>query len=198
VEESLKVRLRIEPLLVALITLGPMAAAYWLYYSGRGAELPLLVNEERHIVSPPLTLPPLPGTDGEGHAVDDLWTAPVWSLVYARMGACTDVCRDELVRLLQVHLSLGKDQDRVRRVYLGTGQGPGVEDPALLVGRLDGPGGQALLELLEDSDQAVPPATARLYVVDPHGNLVVGYPAEADQRGLRDDLERLLKVSRIG
>jgi cytochrome oxidase Cu insertion factor (SCO1/SenC/PrrC family) len=197
-EETLKVRLRIEPLLVALITLVPMAAAYWLYYSGRGADLPLLVNEERQIMTPPIALPPLAGTDGEGRAIDNLWSAPEWSLVYVRTGPCTDVCRDELVRLLQVYLSLGKDQDRVRRVFLGPGEGPGAEDPALLAGRLDGPEGQRLLELLRGAGQPVPPNSARLYVVDPHGNLVLGYPAEADQRALRDDLERLLKVSRIG
>jgi hypothetical protein len=189
--------MRIEPVLVALITLVPMAAAYWLYYSGRGDDLPRLVNEERHVLAPPITLPALSGTDAAGHAIENLWTAPVWSLVYARRGPCTDVCRDDLIRLLQVHLSLGKDQDRVRRVYLGTGEGP-VPDPALLVGRLDGAGGQQLLDLLEKSGEAVPPSSARLYVVDPHGNLVLGYPAEADQRALRDDLERLLKVSRIG
>jgi hypothetical protein len=185
-------------LLVALITLVPMAAAYWLYYSGRGAELPLLVNEERNIVTPPVALPALSGEDAEGNAVENLWSAPVWSLVYARKGPCTEACRGELLRLLQVHISLGKDQDRVRRVYLGDAEGPGAEDPALLVGRLDTPSGQQLLDLLEGAGQALPPASARLYVVDPHGNLVLGYPAEADQRALRDDLERLLKVSRIG
>jgi cytochrome oxidase Cu insertion factor (SCO1/SenC/PrrC family) len=198
VEETLKVRLRIEPLLVALIMLVPMAAAYWLYFSGRGADLPLLVNEERHILSPPISLPALPGTDGDGRAIDNLWSASQWSLVYVRTGACMDVCRDELVRVLQVYLSLGKDQDRVQRVFLGPDGGPGVEDPALLAGRLDGPEGQRLLELLGASGEPVSPTSARLYVVDPHGTVVLGYPAEADQRALLDDLERLLKVSRIG
>jgi hypothetical protein len=198
VEETLKVRLRIEPLLVALIMLVPMAAAYWLYYSGRGADMPRLANDERHIVTPAIPLPALPGVDGEGRAVDNLWDAPVWSLVYARTGPCADDCRDELVRLLQVHLSLGKDQSRVRRVYLGTGDGPGVDDRELFVGGLGSAAGMQLLALLERSGQRVPSSSARLYVVDPHGNLVLGYPADADQRGLRDDLERLLKVSSIG
>jgi hypothetical protein len=197
-EETLKARLRIEPLLVALIMLVPMAVAYWLYYSGRGADLPLLVNEERRIVSPPISLPALPAVDGSGHEVENLWSAPVWRLVYARTAPCADACRKDLLHLLQVHLSLGQDQDRVRRVYLGTAEGPGVEDPALLVGRLDGPAGRRLLDLLRGADPALGPDSARVYVVDPHGNLVLGYPAGADRRGLRDDLERLLKVSRIG
>ena len=38
----------------------------------------------------------------------------------------------------------------------------------------------------------------RIYVVDPLGNLMMSYPAGADPNGIRKDLARLLRVSRIG
>ncbi|HEU4619095.1 MAG TPA: hypothetical protein VFV10_13730 [Gammaproteobacteria bacterium] len=197
----MKARLRIEPLLVALVTLVPMAAAYWLYYSGRGADLPTLANEERRIVSPPVALPPLAAVDGNGREIENLWSEPLWSLIYVAAGPCADACGRDLTHLLQVHLSLGKDQDRVRRIYLGAAGGPPDGDPSLLRVR---PDSAAARPLLERSAAAAEPAakserdSARLYVVDPHGNLVLEYPAGADRRGLREDLERLLKVSRIG
>jgi hypothetical protein len=40
--------------------------------------------------------------------------------------------------------------------------------------------------------------TDHIYVVDPLGNLVLRYPRDADPSRIRKDIERLLKVSRIG
>jgi hypothetical protein len=40
--------------------------------------------------------------------------------------------------------------------------------------------------------------TDHIYLVDPLGNLVLRYPRDADPSRMRKDLERLLKVSRIG
>ncbi|MND01743.1 hypothetical protein D3C83_208510 [compost metagenome] len=37
-----------------------------------------------------------------------------------------------------------------------------------------------------------------IYLLDPLGNLVLRYPRDADPSRMRKDLERLLKVSRIG
>jgi hypothetical protein len=48
---------------------------------------------------------------------------------------------------------------------------------------------------------AFPPAVdgaAGIYIVDPHGNLMMSYPASGSARGLLKDLERLLKLSHIG
>ena len=40
--------------------------------------------------------------------------------------------------------------------------------------------------------------TDHIYLVDPLGNLVLRYPRDADPSRIRKDIERLLKVSRIG
>ena len=37
-----------------------------------------------------------------------------------------------------------------------------------------------------------------IYLVDPLGNVVLRYPKDADPSRMKKDLERLLKVSRIG
>jgi hypothetical protein len=40
--------------------------------------------------------------------------------------------------------------------------------------------------------------SGRVYLVDPFGNLVMSYAADAPARGLLEDLKRLLKLSQIG
>ncbi len=42
------------------------------------------------------------------------------------------------------------------------------------------------------------PTTPQLWIVDPHGNLVLRYDAEADGKAILDDLKYLLKISQIG
>lgn len=192
-------RSRIQLLLVALVCVGPMIAAYLLYYTGQPAELPRLVNEERQLLAPAVPLPPLSVRTANGAVIENAWAeAPLWSLIYARTSPCGEQCLAELVRLRQVHVSLNRDQNRVRRVYLGEGGDERVDDdPALVLGRLDDADGRHLLELLESIGQP-PGEDGRLYVVDPQGNLVLSYPADPDQQGLHDDLKRLLSVSRIG
>ncbi|MND02408.1 hypothetical protein D3C83_217840 [compost metagenome] len=37
-----------------------------------------------------------------------------------------------------------------------------------------------------------------IYIADPHGNLMMSYPASGSARGLLKDLERLLRLSGIG
>lgn len=187
--------LRLEPLLIALACFAPVIAAYLLYYYGDLGALPHVPNEERVLVSPAVPLPPPPdavtddGVSGWG---------PKWSLLYVRTADCAETCREHLVRLAQVHVALGRDQDRVRRIYLG----PGAEelrsiDPSLAAEGLAGASTETLIDALAAAG-GEPSDIGRLYVVDPHGNLVLSYPPDAEQKGLLEDLERLLDVSRIG
>jgi hypothetical protein len=86
----------------------------------------------------------------------------------------------------------------VRPVLLHTGECDGVDLPRgesdLLVLPMAGPEGAALRALF-------PPAADGadgIYIVDPHGNLMMSYPATGSARGLLKDLERLLRLSSIG
>ena len=39
---------------------------------------------------------------------------------------------------------------------------------------------------------------AQLWIVDPHGNLVLRYDGKANGKAILDDLKHLLKISQIG
>jgi len=119
-----------------------------------------------------------------------------WVLLQVDSAACSDRCRKKLVYMRQARLALGKDADRIERVWLV--DGAGVPDPVLL--REDGglkvvrAQGRSLLEELPSSGN---PA-GYIFVVDPLGSLMLRFPGDPDAPKMVKDLARLLKVSRIG
>ena len=86
----------------------------------------------------------------------------------------------------------GREQDRVARVWLATGDGAplrprGRRAPGLVVATAP-PGALARW----------PQGEAGVYLVDPLGNWVLHYGADPDIKGMAKDLTRVLKASRIG
>ncbi len=182
-------RRSLTPWLVGLVCLGPFALAAALYYGPWRLDWVPRLPGSRELVEPPLDLPQ-----------EWLATAPSaepgsypWSLIYVRIAPCGELCIEHLGRLRQVQLAVGRDLDRVQRVFLHTGDAPRIpNDGPILVRRLDGAAGGALIaslgrERLEEG---------RVYVADPDGRLVAGYPPNVEQRELLQDLKRLLAVSR--
>jgi hypothetical protein len=187
---------RRQLLLVASLFLVPLVAAIILYYSSGWRPA---VNVQGTLIEPPLPLADAVSgsTLPDGRPADAGVFRDHWSIVYpaAACDAYTEVVLDELRR---VRLALDKDAPRVRRVLLHDGACAGVaissRDADLLVLAAAGARGGALLA-------AFPPAVdgvAGIYIVDPHGNLMMSYPASGSARGLLKDLERLLKLSHIG
>lgn len=124
-----------------------------------------------------------------------------WTLVYIGPGSCPESCRATLHQLSQVVLAQGKEMDRVRRVFLAEGA---VERAALaklpdeFAGLEAWTGEARTIEALR-AQLAVPgEASGRVYLIDPLGNLMLTYPAGFDASGMRKDLGRLLRVSRVG
>ena len=117
-----------------------------------------------------------------------------WLLVASDSGACPERCREKLLTLRQVRLALGRNASRVERVFV-------VDDLQ--------PPAAAALAGLEGMRVALTPRAlslpagaandrAHIYLVDPHGNVMMRWPAAPDARRMLKDLERLLKASQIG
>jgi cytochrome oxidase Cu insertion factor (SCO1/SenC/PrrC family) len=139
----------------------------------------------------PLPDPELGRPDGGSFRLSQL--RGKWVLLQIDSGACADPCRKKLVYMRQARLALGRDAERVERVWLIDDEA--APDPALLrehqglrVGRL--PRGAFAGQL--------PSASEHIYVVDPLGSLMLRFPGEPDGRRMLQDLTRLLRVSRIG
>jgi cytochrome oxidase Cu insertion factor (SCO1/SenC/PrrC family) len=183
------------PLWIGLITAGPLLLAVLAHLGVFGsAPFAMLANDERELFDPPLAVPQgaLRGRAGETLPAD--WARYRWSLIYAKMSPCEAQCGQDLEKLRQIHGALGRDQDRVQPVFLTAADTTDVAAAGFRIGRIDGAAGRALIEVL--GQQRV--EAGRLFVVDPLGNLVLSYPANADRRRVLDDLERLLDVSKVG
>jgi cytochrome oxidase Cu insertion factor (SCO1/SenC/PrrC family) len=187
---------RRQLLLVASLFFVPLAAAAFLYfYSGWR---PAVGVQHGELIDPPRPLPALAlGLPDGGSATADVLRGR-WSLVHVVTGSCDDRCLDALAQLRQLRFALDKDAPRVQRVLLHDGRccdaNSPTAEPDLLVLGATGPEGEAFRALF-------PPATDGsngIYIVDPHGNLMMSYPATGAARGLLKDLERLLRLSSIG
>ncbi len=187
---------RRQLLLVASIFFVPLAAAVILYFSA-GWRPPVGV-QHGELIDPPRPLPEIAFSLPDGGTTSADILRGRWFLVHPVEAACDERCLATLAELRQLRLALDKDAPRVRRVLLHDGSccaaGAPVAEPDLLVLGAIGPVGDTLRALF-------PPATdgsTGIYVVDPHGNLMMSYPASGAARGLLKDLERLLRLSSIG
>ncbi len=178
--------------------LGPLLLAVWLY-----AYLDVW-RPARHINHGELLLPtrPLPllaalDPRGQPLTLDDLRGRWVW--VYVAQGPCDLYCQAQLFKMRQARALLGRDLVRVRTLYLALDEAAAratawlrPDHPALRIGRV--PAGQA------DAQRSAfgPDAPGHVYLLDPHGNLVLRYGRDSRTRGMLKDIHRLLKVSSIG
>ena len=178
-------------LLVAAVFFVPILIAAWLYFEGR-AFAPEGRTNAGALLEPIVSL---------GDVVPESPTAALtgsgWLLVYVHEGRCGTECRDALYRLRQSRLMLGPDMDRVTRVFL---HGPETPDRVFL--EREHPGLVSLADsaaaaLLEEK-RPRELAPGGLFLVDPHGNLVMYFSPDIPPRDMVDDIEHLLDVSRIG
>jgi len=92
---------------------------------------------------------------------------------------------------------LGKEMERLKRVFLHGESPPDTvflaDQHAGLVSARD----DALKTLLDDNRPAGR-AAGGYYLVDPLGNLVMYFRPDIDPAEMVEDIERLLKLSRIG
>ncbi len=187
-----KPRGQLQLALIAAIFLGPLAVATWLYYGGDSLQPEGRANHG--ILLEPITNLPeaLPGSAFAAPAEEKHW-----QLIYANTAACDDACRNGLYTIRQIRLMLGREMDRVERVFL---HGDAPLDTLFLAQEHEGLvtlGDASLAEFLEGKLPAGTPGNG-YYLVDPLGNLVLYFPPSIKPRDMVSDLKRLLRLSSIG
>ena len=182
---------RVQLALIALVFFGPLVVAAWLYYGGYFADSGERTNHGV-LLEPIINLGELLPDSGlhphnEGH----------WLLLYADDGECADACRSALYTTRQSRTMLGREMDRVVRVFL---HGPAAPDRVFIDTEHKGLitlEDASLSGLLEKKRPADLPARG-YYLVDPLGNLVMYFRPDIDPSEMVDDIKHLLRLSRIG
>lgn len=137
------------------------------------------------------------GLDG-AHITQDFLRGK-WTLVYIGAAACAAACQGNLYKMRQVRVALNEKMERVQRLWVLSDAPRAAPAPALL----DEHPGLAVAkpgtaELGHFMSQFNPPGPDQIYLIDPLGNLMMRYPADADPKGLLTDLQRLLLTSWVG
>ncbi|MFW5969097.1 MAG: SCO family protein [Halofilum sp. (in: g-proteobacteria)] len=150
------------------------------------------------LIEPARPLEPfrLKSEEGETLTLDEL--RGHWYLVHFVPERCGEACRERLYETRQVRDALGEDRSRVRRlVVAGTGRStPGLADareehPRLVVMQGEGRG-EFGRQFPEER------GTGTVFLVDPNGNLMMRFAPDLPPDDMLKDLEKLLKLSRIG
>ncbi|MFA5683760.1 MAG: hypothetical protein WCZ65_05405 [Lysobacteraceae bacterium] len=174
-------RARRQLLLVAVLFLTPFFVAVALRFGGWE---PPRTRNHGALLDPPLPMHVVPARQsGE----DWVWenTERHWSLLVQVPAHCDATCAAALDPLPNVHLAQGRHMPKLHPFRLAGGADLSADQlpwPQLTV-EGDLPGGL----------DALPAALPRVWLVDPHGYLVMRYDEGFDPSGLRRDLSRLIK-----
>ena len=128
-----------------------------------------------------------------------------WTLLYIGDADCNAVCQENLYKLRQIRIAQNENMNRVQTLFLVTVDSlPGdldafleEEHPETAVVALTAAQAEQIAADFRINDVPMQGAE-RTYIIDPLGNLMMYYQADADARGMLLDLKKLLKVSKIG
>jgi hypothetical protein len=182
---------RLQLLLIALVFIGPLIFAAWLYFGGsalqpegrtnHGELLEPFVNIRDAASESPLH------EHNDGH----------WLLIYLNEGVCDAACEYSLYTVRQSRLMLGKEMDRLERIFL---HGESLPDTVYLADEHEGliALSDSRINALLNNKRPIALSAGGYYLVDPLGNLVMYFPPEIEPSDMVEDIKRLLKFSRIG
>ncbi len=181
-------------LLILLVCAAPVIASYLTYYVIR----PESRRSFGELIEPQRPLPAVAGSALDGRVLPLPSLKDQWLLVAVAGGACEASCQSLLYLQRQLRESLGREKERVDRVWLISDDVP--VDPALQAALL----GATVLRVPAAALSAwLTPAPGQqlgdhLYVVDPMGHWMMRFPAQLSVETAgqaKRDIERLLRAS---
>jgi len=186
---------RLRMLGVLAVCASPVVASYLAYY--------VIKPEGRtnygELIAPPREWPAtLPLATLEGVPVAPAALAGQWLLVAVGSAACDAACEQRLLMQRQLREMLGRERDRLDKVWLVTDAAPPT--PELR---------RALETTPATTELRVPPQALaawlapapgqqladHLYLVDPMGRWVMRWAAQPEPGRMRRDIDRLLRAS---
>lgn len=185
---------RLTMITVWLLCALPVIASYYSFYVWKPKG-----QAYGELIHPPLELPPtLPLRGLDGQAVPAPSLHGQWLLLVVAGGACPQACEERLFMQRQLREMLGKERDKLDKVWLVLDDAPLAEplrrsleatpamhilrtDPAALAAWLKPGQGQGLAD--------------HLYLVDPRGRWMWRAPVPADPQKVKRDLGKLLRAA---
>lgn len=186
---------RMKMLLVLAICAAPVIASYLTYFVIR----PEGRTNYSELIQPQAPIPAdLPLTDLQGAAIKAETLKGQWLLVVASAAACDSTCEKQLWLQRQLRETLGRDKDRVDKVWLIVDAG--TPKPQALAGVTTNTDATVLRVPRAALAAWLRPASGQaledhIYIVDPLGNWMMRAPVNADPAKLKSDVVKLLRAS---
>lgn len=121
---------------------------------------------------------------------------PRWELLVTAPQGCAEDCQQLVYLARQINIGLAREAGRAGHA-LASGQALSADYYQRLQREYPQLQRYALDPAVYASNPEAPDG-AQLWIIDPHGNLVLRYDAKANGKGILDDLKHLLKISQIG
>ncbi len=207
---------RMVLLLIAGVPVTVILGATWLWYFVVRGDLDLVgalgTANRGTLVQPPRQIDNAPLSDQSGLPLHFRDLQPKWTMLVANAGGdCDSACESKLYLTRQIHVALGKEFNRVQRVYISD---TAANDTALAVTALsdDHPvpasfadylareqrGVRALMTDAEGIEALFPESRrdpGTWYLVDPAGWIMMSYNRDTSYKDVIADLKFLLKNS---
>lgn len=176
-------RSRFTLIAIVLVFAAPLIAALLL---NLGGWRPLNTRNYGTLVQPPVDVNAVPVTLADGAKL--VWRDPQWhwTLLALPNGDCAEACRTRLAELMRLRITLNRNAERLRIVYLGAPL-PREALTALQPLVAGGAEGTAL-----EAFRAAQAGELALALVDPNGLLMLRYDAGYDAARLRADIVKVV------
>ncbi|MES2819259.1 MAG: hypothetical protein V4812_09785 [Pseudomonadota bacterium] len=176
---------RLQLILILLVVIGPMFLAAAMYKFG------FWVPDSRNYHGELL---------GTGQSRSDLGVEGAqetrWQLLVTAPQACAEDCQQLIYLVRQIQIGLNRDASRATHGLAVAQPLPADYDQQL---QREYPQlGRYTLDTRAYGKTAGDAPGAQLWIIDPHGNLVLRYDASTTGKAVLKDLRHLLKISQIG
>jgi len=172
----------------------PAVAAYAYFLFGERPE-PDTYGE---LITPVIDIETLELTDILDNPIPRKELTSSWRMFYITADTCPEQCEQSLYNMRQINIALGKNQSRVDHVVLHSAIAqPGFinlleqQHPHVLRARIPA----QKLQLLQLQN---PAQNSAIYLMDPHGNIMMRFADGLDPKLILKEINKLLKISRIG
>lgn len=186
--------------LMLAIFAAPFMAASFLYEKGDVFSLGRAGNKGE-LISPVRKIEPVQMKLLQGGSINSEELLGKWTLLTVGSSDCGELCLKNIYNMRQIRLATGRERSRVNRLYVLTDENREtllkyMED---FVGTKFVLGNAAIIDALKLEPTPWQGAVeGGVYIIDPVGNFMMAYKPGFEAEGILKDLQRLLKLSRIG
>jgi hypothetical protein len=186
---------RLQMALILLVCAAPVIASYWAFYVARpgGGEAAYGT-----LIQPSVAMPDVIASDLQGGSVPLRSLKGQWLLVVVGSAACDAGCEQRLLLQRQLREMLGRERDRIDKVWLITDEA--APKPELRQAMAALPPVAVLRVSRAVVEAWLKPASGRsledhVYLVDPMGEWMMRMPATPEPAKVKRDLDRLMRAS---